>query len=55
MKTCFLSAKQIIDKIKNSELSSIEVANSFIERIEEFEKKVHAWAFFDKKFISRKI
>jgi len=49
MKPCFLSAKQIIDKIKNSELSSIEVANSFIERIEEFEKKVHAWAFFDKK------
>ena len=35
MKTCFLSAKQIIDKIKNSELSSVEVANSFIERIEE--------------------
>jgi Asp-tRNA(Asn)/Glu-tRNA(Gln) amidotransferase A subunit family amidase len=54
MKNCFLSAKQIIDKIKNSELSSVEVANSFIERIEEFEKKIHAWAFFDKKLFLEK-
>ena len=49
MKPYLLSAKQLIDKVKKSELSSVEVANSFIERIEEFEKKVHAWAFFDKK------
>jgi Asp-tRNA(Asn)/Glu-tRNA(Gln) amidotransferase A subunit family amidase len=48
MKPYLLSAKQLIDKVKKSELSSVEVANSFIERIEEFEKKVHAWAFFDK-------
>jgi Asp-tRNA(Asn)/Glu-tRNA(Gln) amidotransferase A subunit family amidase len=49
MKPYLLSAKQLIDKVKKSELSSVEVANSFIERIEEFEKNVHAWAFFDKK------
>ena len=48
MKPYLLSAKQLVDKVKKSELSSVEVANSFIERIEEFEKKVHAWAFFDK-------
>jgi Asp-tRNA(Asn)/Glu-tRNA(Gln) amidotransferase A subunit family amidase len=49
MKPYLLSAKQLIDKVKKSELSSVDVANSFIERIEEFEKDVHAWAFFDKK------
>ena len=48
MKPYLLSAKQLVDKVKKSELSSVEVANSFIERIEEFEKNVHAWAFFDK-------
>ena len=48
MKHYLLSAKQLVDKVKKSELSSVEVANSFIERIEELEKKVHAWAFFDK-------
>ncbi|NDC43799.1 MAG: amidase [Proteobacteria bacterium] len=48
MKPYLLSAKQLIDKVKKSELSSVDVANSFIERIEEFEKDVHAWAFFDK-------
>jgi len=46
MKPCFLSAKQIIDKIKNSEFSSVELANSFIERIEEFEKKNSCLGFF---------
>ena len=54
MKPYLLSAKQLVDKVKKSELSSVEVANSFIERIEEFEKKVHAWAFFDKTSLLEK-
>ena len=55
MKPYLLSAKQLIDKVKKSELSSVDVANSFIERIEEFEKDVHAWAFFDKKSFLEKL
>ena len=54
MKPYFLSAKQLLDKIKTSELSSVDIANSFIERIEEFEKKVNAWAFFDKDYFLEK-
>ncbi len=54
MSLCFLSAKEIIEKTKKGEVSSVDVAKSFIERIENFEKDVKAWAFFDKKlFLER--
>jgi len=54
MSLCFLSAKEIIEKTKKGEVSSVDVAKSFIERIEKFEKEVKAWAFFDKKlFLER--
>ena len=50
MDLCFLSALEIIEKTKKGEISSLEVAKSFIDRIEKFESKIKAWAFFDKKF-----
>jgi len=53
-KICFLSAKEIVDKIKSNELSSVKVAESFIERIEKFDKKIYAWAFFDKSLFLEK-
>jgi Asp-tRNA(Asn)/Glu-tRNA(Gln) amidotransferase A subunit family amidase len=49
-----LSAIEIVNKIKNSEVSAEEVALSFIERIKEFEKDIKAWAFFDEKIFLEK-
>ncbi|MFM7943789.1 MAG: amidase [Candidatus Fonsibacter sp.] len=54
MDLCLLSALEIIEKTKKGEISSVEVAKSFIERIEKFENKIKAWAFFDKKFFLEK-
>ena len=54
MDLCFHSALEIIDKIRRGEVSSVDVAKSFINRIEEFEKKIKAWAFFDKKLLLEK-
>ena len=36
-------------KIKDAQLSSVEVCQQYIERINKFEKDVKAWAHFDKK------
>ncbi len=54
MDLCFLSALEIIEKTKKGEISSVEVAKSFIGRIEKFEKEIKAWAFFDKKLFIEK-
>lgn len=54
MDLCLLSALEIIEKTKKGEISSVEVAKSFIDRIEKFENKIKAWAFFDKKFFLEK-
>ena len=39
---------ELVDKIKSGEVTSKELCE-YINRIEKFEKKVCAWAFFDKK------
>ena len=48
------SVENLALKIKNSELTSVELCEKYIERIEEFEKEVKAWAFFDKKILLEK-
>ena len=48
------SVESLVLKIKNSELTSVELCEKYIERIDEFEKEVKAWAFFDKKIFTRK-
>jgi len=40
MDLCLLSALEIIEKTKKGEISSVEVAKSFIDRIEKFENKI---------------
>ena len=40
---------ELLSKIKNGEITSKELCEVYINRIEKFEKKVCAWAFFDKK------
>ena len=46
-----LSIEELASKIKNAEISSVEVCEAYIERIKKFEKDVKAWAHFDKKVL----
>ena len=48
------SVENLALKIKNSELTSLELCEKYIERIDKFEKEVKAWAFFDKKILLEK-
>ena len=43
-----LTTNKLIEKLKEGEISSVEVCTLYIERIEKFEKDVKAWEFFDK-------
>ena len=45
---------ELVDKIKSGEVTSKELCEVYINRIEKFEKKVCAWAFFDKKKLLEK-
>ena len=45
---------ELVEKIKNGEVSSKALCELYINRIEKFEKKVCAWAFFDKKKLLEK-
>ena len=49
-----LSVGEIASKIKDGQLTSIEVCEKYIERINKFEKDVKAWAYFDKKILLEK-
>ncbi len=49
-----LSLEELASKIKDAQLSSVEVCERYIERINKFEKDVKAWAHFDKKVLLEK-
>ena len=49
-----LSLEQLAAKIKDAQLSSVEVCEKYIERINKFEKDVKAWTHFDKKVLLEK-
>ena len=49
-----LSVEELASKIKNAEISSVEVCEAYIERIKKFEKDVKAWVYFDKKILLEK-
>jgi Asp-tRNA(Asn)/Glu-tRNA(Gln) amidotransferase A subunit family amidase len=49
-----LSAYQLSLKIKSGEISSVEVCNNYLERVDKFEKDVQAWQFLDKKLLLNK-
>lgn len=48
---CLFSATDLIERIKTGKNSSVEVCQSYINRIEKFEKDVKAWAYFDKEYL----
>ena len=49
-----LSLEELTKKIKDAQLTSVEVCEKYIERIDKFEKDVKAWAHFDKKVLLEK-
>jgi len=49
-----LSLEELASKIKDAQLSSVEVCEKYIERIGKFEKDIKAWAHFDKKVLLEK-
>ena len=49
-----LSLEELALKIKDAQLSSVEVCERYIERINKFEKDVKAWVHFDKKVLLEK-
>ncbi len=46
-----LKAEELALKIKEAQLTSVEICEKYIERINKFEKDVKAWAHFDKKLL----
>ena len=49
-----LSVEELVSKIKDAQLTSVEVCEKYIERINKFEKDVKAWVHFDKKILLEK-
>ncbi len=49
-----LSLEELAKKINDAQLTSVEVCEKYIDRINKFEKDVKAWAHFDKKVLLEK-
>ena len=49
-----LKVEELAGKIKDSQITSVELCRIYIERINKFEKDVKAWAHFDKKLLLEK-
>ncbi|MDC0233642.1 amidase [Candidatus Pelagibacter sp.] len=49
-----LKAEELALKIKDAQLTSLEICEKYIERINKFEKDVKVWAHFDKKLLLEK-
>ena len=49
-----LKVEEIVSKIKDAQLTSVEICEKYIERIDKFEKDVKAWVHFDKKLLLEK-
>ena len=49
-----LKVEELAAKIKDAQISSVEICEIYIERINKFEKDIKAWAHFDKKILLEK-
>mgnify|MGYP005991668743 FL=1 len=49
-----LSTNELVAKMREGQISSVEVCKAYIARIDKFEKDVKAWNFFDKKILLEK-
>ena len=46
-----LKVEDIVSNIKDAQLTSVEVCQKYIDRINKYEKDVKAWVHFDKKLL----
>ena len=49
-----LKVEELAAKIKEAQISSVEICERYIERINKFEKDIKAWVHFDKKVLLEK-
>jgi len=49
-----ISTNDLVAKMRNGDISSVEVCKAYLERIKKFEKDVKAWSFIDKKNLLEK-
>ena len=49
-----LSLEELSEKINSGQLTSVEVCETYIERIKKFDKDIKAWAHFDRKVLLEK-
>jgi Asp-tRNA(Asn)/Glu-tRNA(Gln) amidotransferase A subunit family amidase len=49
-----LSTNELVVKLRSGDVSSVEVCNAYIDRINKYEKDVKAWSFLDKKNLLEK-
>ena len=49
-----LKIEELVEKIKDAQISSVELCQIYIDRINKFEKDIKAWAHFDKKLLLEK-
>jgi len=49
-----LSVEDLAAKIRDAQITSVEVCELYIERIKKFDKDIKAWAHFDKKLLLEK-
>lgn len=49
-----LSVEDLAAKIRDAQITSVEVCEQYIERIKKFDKDIKAWAHFDKKLLLEK-
>ena len=50
---CLLSAVELTELIQTGKIKSEDLAKSYIERYDKFEKNVKAWAHYDKNFYEK--
>ena len=49
-----LSLENLSEKIRDAQITSVEVCQQYIDRIKTFDKDIKAWAYFDKKLLLEK-
>ena len=49
-----ISTNDLVAKMREGQISSVDVRQAYIDRINKFEKNVKAWNFFDKKILLEK-
>ena len=49
-----LSTNELVAKLRSGDVSSVEVCNAYIDRVNKYEKDVKAWSFLDKKNLLEK-